>query len=250
MTARELPEEDVARVGISPRTLDEDHIVVQLSTGQRALPLLDGSSGLHAATPLALSAKRALDVVGSLLLLVALAPLFLVLAIGVKFSSTGPVLYWSPRVGKDGAALLLPKFRSMYVDAEERLQTLIPLNEAAGPVFKMREDPRVTPLGRFLRKASLDELPQLFTVLKGDMSLVGPRPPLEAEVAAYSPLERQRLSVKPGLTCIWQVSGRSDIDFDTWVEMDLDYIRHWTPSMDLRILLWTIPAVVTGRGAY
>lgn len=214
------------------------------------MPLLDGSSGLHAAHPLALGVKRALDVTLSAALLLSLSPLFVILALAVKLSSPGPVLYWSRRVGRDGATLMLPKFRSMYVDAEERLHRLIPLNEASGPVFKMRDDPRVTPIGRLLRKSSLDELPQLVTVLKGHMSLVGPRPPLESEAATYTPLERQRLSVKPGLTCIWQVSGRSDVDFHTWVEMDLDYIRTWSLGLDFRILVQTVPAVATARGAY
>ena len=142
------------------------------------------------------------------------------------------------------------KFRSMKVEAHEDRDEILHLNELEGPVFKIRDDPRVTRVGRAIRKLSIDELPQLLNVLAGDMSLVGPRPPLPEEYETYGPRERQRLAVKPGITCIWQVSGRSDLDFETWVDMDLEYIEGWTIRQDLKLLVLTIPAVLSGRGAY
>lgn len=228
----------------------DERIVVHLPTTAPPLPLLDGSTGLLAASQWQLAVKRSLDIVVAAIALVVLSPVFLFLAIGVKLSSPGPVFYWSHRVGRDETPLRIPKFRSMYVDAEERLAALIWFNEVSGPVFKIRDDPRMTEFGRFMRRFSFDEVPQFYNVLKGDMTLVGPRPPLPAEVETYTPLQRQRLYVKPGLTCIWQVSGRSDLDFETWMAMDLDYIRGWTPMSDLQLLAKTLPAVATGKGAY
>lgn len=194
--------------------------------------------------------KRAMDIVGSALVLTLFTPVMLLTSLAILATSPGRVLFVQERLGRDGRPFRMLKFRSMYEDAEARRAELADLNECAGPVFKVRRDPRVTPVGRLLRKLSLDELPQLVNVLRGDMSLVGPRPPLPQEYAFYGPRERQRLAVKPGLTCIWQVSGRSDLDFDTWVEMDLAYIRDWSLRLDIRLLLQTIPAVVSGRGAY
>jgi lipopolysaccharide/colanic/teichoic acid biosynthesis glycosyltransferase len=143
----------------------------------------------------------------------------------------------------------LYKFRTMVENAHQRRQELLHLNEMSGPTFKLRRDPRVTAIGRILRKFSLDELPQLLNVLRGDMSLVGPRPPIPEEVAEYTPWQRRRLSMKPGLTCLWQISGRNEVDFNRWIELDLEYIDSWTPLLDLKILLKTIPVVLSGRGA-
>jgi lipopolysaccharide/colanic/teichoic acid biosynthesis glycosyltransferase len=194
--------------------------------------------------------KRSLDVAGSLVLLLLLLPVLLVTAAAIKVSSRGPVLYVHKRIGRGGKPFRMLKFRSMRVQAHEDREDILHLNQAAGPVFKIREDPRITKVGHLIRKLSIDELPQLVNVLLGDMSLVGPRPPLPEEYATYGARERRRMAVTPGLTCIWQVSGRSDVDFDTWVEMDLDYIESWNLRRDLKILLATVPAVVSGRGAY
>lgn len=208
------------------------------------------AGGLLVAAPRELLAKRVLDIVVAVVALTLLAPLMLVVAVMVSMSSRGPALYVQERIGRDGRSINFPKFRSMYVGADERREELHGANEADGPVFKIRQDPRITPIGRILRKFSLDELPQLLSVVRGDMSLVGPRPPLPNEVAAYDDRERARLAVTPGLTCIWQVSGRSDLCFDEWVDMDLAYIRGWSLALDVRILLLTLPAVISGRGAY
>lgn len=208
------------------------------------------ADGLCGASTRQRAFKRALDVVGALVLLVVLSPVMLIVAIAVACTSRGPVLYHQPRVGREGNLFDFYKFRTMYRDSDVVRLELAEQNEATGPVFKIRKDPRITPVGRVLRKLSLDELPQLVSVLNGTMSLVGPRPPLPTEVEHYTKRELHRLSVKPGLTCIWQISGRSDIGFEQWIDMDLDYIRTWTPSMDVKILLLTIPAVILGRGAY
>jgi lipopolysaccharide/colanic/teichoic acid biosynthesis glycosyltransferase len=172
------------------------------------------------------------------------------IAVLTKTTSRGPGLYRSKRVGRDGEEFTLYKFRSMYDGAADERTSLAKHNEQSGPVFKMRDDPRITPLGRLLRKVSADELPQLVNVLSGKMSLVGPRPALPEEVAQYGIRASQRLAVKPGITCIWQVSGRSTIDFDTWIEMDVEYIRSWTLFRDISLLIRTVPAVLSGRGAY
>jgi exopolysaccharide biosynthesis polyprenyl glycosylphosphotransferase len=194
--------------------------------------------------------KRIIDVIVAFCGLVLAAPVLLVAAIAVKLDSPGPVLYRQPRLGKDGRPFVMLKLRSMTQDATQLQAALAHANEAIGPVFKIRSDPRITRVGRFIRKTSIDELPQLWHVLLGDMSLVGPRPPIPEEVARYEPWQRERLAVKPGLTCTWQVSGRSDIPFERWVQMDIDYIRHRNLWLDLKILLQTIPAVLSGRGAY
>jgi exopolysaccharide biosynthesis polyprenyl glycosylphosphotransferase len=199
--------------------------------------------------PLQSRLKRALDLAASAAGLLALSPLLIAIAAAIKLASPGPVLFRQVRVGRFGARFVMYKFRSMRVDAEAQLVGLRERNEQGGPVFKMRRDPRVTPIGRILRRFSLDELPQLFNVLIGDMSLVGPRPPLPAEVAQYEPWQRRRLSVRPGLTCIWQVEGRNDIGFLEWMYLDMLYVDEWSFAGDLRLLLRTIPAVATGRGA-
>ena len=204
---------------------------------------------LHRAWQLRL--KRLIDIIGALVALVILSPVLGVTALAVACTSPGPVFFRQERVGHLGKRFSFIKFRSMYIDAEERRAEYEALNEhSSGPIFKIRNDPRMTPVGRIIRKLSLDELPQFFHVLSGTMSLVGPRPPLPAEVAKYRPHEYARLLAKPGLTCIWQVSGRSDLDFDTWVEMDIDYISQWSLWLDLKLLVKTVPAVLSGRGAY
>lgn len=213
-------------------------------------PALDLDSGLLAASPLQLLAKRALDITLSLVALLLLLPVFLITSLLIATTSRGPIFYVQERVGRGGMPFRMLKFRSMYADAHERKAELAALNEASGPVFKVRKDPRVTPVGRWIRKLSIDELPQLINVLRGEMSLVGPRPPLPEEYATYDALALRRLLVTPGLTCIWQVSGRSNIDFDQWVEMDVEYIRSWSIGLDLKLLVKTIPAVLSGHGAY
>jgi lipopolysaccharide/colanic/teichoic acid biosynthesis glycosyltransferase len=174
----------------------------------------------------------------------------LLCAVAVKLDSPGAVFFRQVRLGKDARPFPMLKFRSMTDGAHAERAALADANHMDGPVFKVRSDPRVTRVGRFMRKASLDELPQLWHVLIGDMSLVGPRPPIPEEVAHYEPWQRERLAVKPGLTCTWQVSGRSDIPFEQWVKMDIDYVRNRSLGLDLKLLLATIPAVITGRGAY
>jgi exopolysaccharide biosynthesis polyprenyl glycosylphosphotransferase len=206
--------------------------------------------GLLGASWWQLAIKRAIDILLSMVAIVILAPLLLAVAILVKASSRGSVFYVQQRVGRGGEPFRMIKFRSMYVDAHDRRDEHTEHNIHEGPIFKIRDDPRVTSVGRVIRRLSIDELPQLFNVLKGDMSLVGPRPPLPEEFLDYTERERQRLLVKPGVTCIWQVSGRSDLDFQTWIDMDLEYIGSWSLRLDLKLLAKTVPAVITGRGAY
>jgi exopolysaccharide biosynthesis polyprenyl glycosylphosphotransferase len=214
---------------------------------------LDGTPLLSFATTptsqLKLMLKRTLDVaVASLLLLIAI-PIVGMIALVIKLTSGGNVLFRQTRCGLNGRFFTLYKFRTMVEDAEERRRELMHLNEMNGPVFKLRSDPRVTAFGRFLRRFSLDELPQLWNVLRGDMSLVGPRPPIPEEVAQYQRWQRRRLAMKPGMTCLWQVSGRNNLDFDRWMQLDLEYIDSWSPTLDFKILLKTIPAVLSGKGA-
>jgi exopolysaccharide biosynthesis polyprenyl glycosylphosphotransferase len=194
--------------------------------------------------------KRVLDIVGSIVLLALLSPLLLVIALIVKFSSPGPIIYKQKRVGKGGVAFPFYKFRSMYKDADKRLAELMGANEKEGPIFKIKDDPRITPIGKFLRKYSLDELPQLFNVLKGDMSLVGPRPPIPREVEQYDDNAFRRLSVPPGITCLWQICGRSDTSFDEWMALDALYVEQMSFWLDLKILMKTPTAVIRGDGAY
>lgn len=194
--------------------------------------------------------KRVIDIVGSLAGLTIAAPVMLVTALAIKLDSPGTVFHRQTRLGKDGRPFTMLKLRSMTPEAAQGRTALVEANEMEGPVFKIRSDPRVTRVGKIIRKASIDELPQLWHVLCGEMSLVGPRPPIPEEVARYKPWQRERLAAKPGLTCTWQVSGRSDIPFEEWVQMDIDYIRQGDLVLDLKLLLLTIPAVITGRGAY
>lgn len=194
--------------------------------------------------------KRALDTTVALGALVATSPIMIGTALAVKLDSPGPIFFKQTRVGKWGETFGCYKFRSMYIDAEARKALLMKQNEADGPVFKMKNDPRITRVGRIIRKLSIDELPQLFNVLKGEMSLVGPRPPVPKEVAQYTVEQMRRLDVTPGITGLQQVSGRSDLNFKRWVELDLQYISEQSFAKDIEILLRTIPAVLTGRGAY
>lgn len=198
-----------------------------------------------------LLAKRMIDLVASLFGILVLSPLLLAAAIAIKTTSKGPALFVQMRSGQHGRPFRMFKFRSMYSGAEQRRQELQSLNQMSGPVFKLDRDPRITPLGRWLRKFSIDELPQLFNVFVGHMSLVGPRPLPVYEVENFAnPAQRRRLSVKPGLTCLWQISGRNDVkEFETWVKLDLKYIDNWSIWLDLKILLGTIPVVLFGRGA-
>jgi exopolysaccharide biosynthesis polyprenyl glycosylphosphotransferase len=196
------------------------------------------------------SLKRALDVTVASVMIVFASPIMIVTAIAIRLNSPGPILFRQIRVGKDGEHFPCYKFRSMYIDAEQRLKDLMAKNEADGPVFKMKNDPRITSVGRVIRKLSIDELPQLFNVLKGEMSLVGPRPALPSEVAKYTYEQIGRLHAIPGITGLQQVSGRSDIDFKRWVELDLQYISEQSLWNDLGILLKTIPAVIFSKGAY
>jgi exopolysaccharide biosynthesis polyprenyl glycosylphosphotransferase len=201
-------------------------------------------------TKIAHSLKRILDVVVACVALTLLSPVLLGVAIPVRLDSPGPIFFKQTRVGKWGQLFGCYKFRSMYVDAEQRKAELMAHNEADGPVFKMKHDPRITRVGRVIRKLSMDELPQLLNVLRGEMSLVGPRPPVPKEVAQYQFDQRRRLDAAPGITGLQQVSGRSDLDFKTWVELDLQYIAQQSFWNDLKILVMTVPAVVLGKGAY
>ncbi|HEX2937811.1 MAG TPA: exopolysaccharide biosynthesis polyprenyl glycosylphosphotransferase [Ruminiclostridium sp.] len=194
--------------------------------------------------------KRLADILLSVLALVVLSPLFLITAIAIKFDSKGSTFYSQLRVGEKGRTFHMYKFRSMCADADKQLENLKSLNERDGPVFKIANDPRVTRVGHFIRRTSIDELPQLINIIKGDMSIVGPRPPLLNEVKQYTLYQMQRLSVKPGLTCYWQISGRSNISFDEWVELDRKYIKESSLWTDFKIIVRTVPAVLFGRGAY
>jgi exopolysaccharide biosynthesis polyprenyl glycosylphosphotransferase len=194
--------------------------------------------------------KRLFDIAVSGLGILVLSPFFLAIALVIKFNSPGGVFFRQKRVGLNGRVFTLFKFRTMVKGAEEKLGDLLHRNEMNGPVFKMRNDPRLTSVGGFLRKSSLDEFPQLWNVFKGNMSLIGPRPPLPTEVSKYQPWQRRRLSMRPGITCLWQANGRNKIvDFDQWMRLDLEYIDNWSIWLDIKILFKTIPVVLTGSGA-
>ncbi len=208
----------------------------------KAADLLEGRLGYR-------FVKRLFDIVFSLLVFALLWWLFLVVAVAIKLDSPGPVLFNQERVGKDGRTFKMYKFRSMFKDAEDRLESLQSLNEKDGPVFKIKHDPRVTRVGRFIRKTSLDELPQFLNVLLGNMSIVGPRPALSREVCQYTPYERQRLLVKPGITCYWQTRrNRDDIGFDEWVALDLLYIKQCSVWADFKLIIQTVGVVLTAQG--
>ena len=195
--------------------------------------------------------KRLMDIILALFAIICGSPVFLLTALLVKVTSPGPIIFSQTRVGRFGRHFKFYKFRSMYIDAEARKAELMKHNESSdGVIFKMKRDPRITPVGRFIRKFSIDELPQLFNVLLGDMSLVGPRPPLPSEVRTYSLEERKRLNITPGITCIWQVSGRSELPFSKQIALDKEYIASRSAWKDFLILLKTIPAILTGKGAW
>lgn len=193
--------------------------------------------------------KRFFDICISFAALVVLSPLLLVIAILIYLEDKGPVIYSQTRIGKDGRAFKLYKFRSMCVDADEKLKDLQKLNERDGPVFKIRDDPRVTKIGKFIRKTCIDELPQLVNIIKGDMSIVGPRPPLPNEVEQYNSYQKQRLLVVPGLTCYWQIQKGEETTFDEWVELDLKYIKERSILLDFRLILLTFKVTLSGKGA-
>lgn len=196
------------------------------------------------------NAKRTFDLVFALMVLPFIFPILVVTAIAVRLESEGPIIFRQKRIGKWGKTFTCYKFRSMYKDAEVRKAALMHMNEADKVVFKIKNDPRITRVGRFIRKASIDELPQIFNVIKGDMSLVGPRPPVPGEVANYKYDQLRRLDATPGITGLQQVKGRSTLDFKTWVELDVQYIRDYSLFSDIKILIMTIPAVISARGAY
>jgi exopolysaccharide biosynthesis polyprenyl glycosylphosphotransferase len=223
------------KIGRSRIERIEDEMVVTIDTGSMMGPTV--------------VVKRAFDIVMSLALVIILAPLFAVIACVIRFSSPGPILFVQERVGLNKRRFRLCKFRTMVPDAEAKLVELESQNEVKGPAFKIKKDPRVTPVGRFLRKTSLDELPQLVNVLRGDMSLVGPRPlPVRDYRGFTEDWHRRRFSVRPGITCLWQVGGRNSITFERWMELDMQYIDQWSLSLDFKILLKTIPAVLKGSG--
>ncbi len=206
---------------------------------------------VYRATPYrytAMAFKRVADIIGGIILVILSSPVMAAAAIAVKAGSRGPVLFKQIRSGRNGRRFMLYKFRTMSCDAEQKKASLWKRNEMSGPVFKIKDDPRVTRIGKYLRKYSVDELPQLFNVLAGDMSLVGPRPPLPSEVLGYEPWQRRKLSVRPGLTCLWQVNGRNAIDFSDWMRLDLEYIDSWSLTLDMKILARTIPTVLKGSG--
>jgi exopolysaccharide biosynthesis polyprenyl glycosylphosphotransferase len=195
--------------------------------------------------------KRLIDIAGAIFLMIVLSPIFALIGLLIRLDSPGSVLFKQTRIGKWEIPFQMYKFRSMYIDAEARKVALAKQNEMEGGViFKMKHDPRITRVGRYIRRASIDELPQLWNVLRGDMSLVGPRPPVPSEVSQYTLSDRRRLEAKPGITCVWQVSGRSEIPFEQQVELDFAYIESQSVWMDIKLLLKTIPAVLFGRGAY
>jgi exopolysaccharide biosynthesis polyprenyl glycosylphosphotransferase len=232
------------------------HVSMDIFPHVLARPVLEEMDGIPLlsftttpSNPLQLVVKRAIDLTVSLLLSAVTLPLQVLAAFAIKLSSPGPVYFRQTRCGLNGRHFMLLKFRTMQAGSEERLHEISHLNEMSGPVFKASKDPRLTAVGRVLRRLSIDELPQLWNVIRGDMSLVGPRPPLPEEVSHYQPWQHRRLSMKPGITCLWQISGRNDLDFDRWMALDLKYIDTWSPMLDLKILLKTVPAVLSGRGA-
>jgi exopolysaccharide biosynthesis polyprenyl glycosylphosphotransferase len=232
------------------------HVSLDIFPHVLARPVLEELDGIPLlsftttpSNPGQLVAKRLIDLTLALALFLVTLPIQAIAALAILLTSGSPIFFRQVRCGLNGRLFTLPKFRTMARGSEERLSEIAHLNEMTGPVFKASRDPRSTPVGRILRRLSIDELPQLWSVIVGNMSLVGPRPPLPEEVSHYEPWQRRRLSMKPGLTCLWQVSGRSELDFDRWMALDLKYIDTWSPLLDLKILLKTVPAVLSGRGA-
>lgn len=194
--------------------------------------------------------KRVFDLVLASIALILLVPIIPLIAVMIRLDTPGPILFKQDRVGKNGRAFKFYKFRSMHTGAEQHKKDVEGLNEQDGPVFKVRTDPRITSVGKFLRRSSLDEIPQIFNVFRGEMSIVGPRPPLPSEVEHYQPWHRRRLEVTPGITCLWQISGRSHLSFNEWMRLDVEYLKQRSLKTDLLILVRTIPAVVARKGAY
>jgi exopolysaccharide biosynthesis polyprenyl glycosylphosphotransferase len=240
-----------AQAGVRPRIVPD---LFQMSLSMvdmqnvAGIPMLTPSD--TQLSPWARLFKRGIDVLGSALGLLIMSPLLAVVALAIRLDSPGPVIFSQPRVGRDGRLFEVFKFRTMVKDADQIKDQMRHLNEAQGPMFKIRDDPRITRVGRFLRRTSLDELPQFWNTLRGDMSLVGPRPALPEEVAGYADWHRKRLSTAPGITGLWQISGRSDLTFEEMVLLDIYYIENWSPLLDLSILLRTVPRVIAGSGAY
>ena len=242
-------------IGIKVRVMPDFQIQKIKFYPRRATVFIDYFFGLPtlavsstSANELGLLVKNFIDYTGAAVGMVVLAPVFLIIAILIKATSTGPVFFDQERCGLNGRRFLVRKFRTMYECAEDERKMLEKDNEMDGPVFKMKNDPRITSVGYFLRKTSLDELPQLINVLRGEMSLVGPRPPIPEEVERYQLWQRRRLSMKPGITCIWQVSGRNNTSFEEWMNMDLEYIDNWSPFLDLKLLFLTIKEVIKCSG--
>jgi exopolysaccharide biosynthesis polyprenyl glycosylphosphotransferase len=226
---------DLKRPRSSPDEIDGDHYVATYAEDRDWWPLV---------------VKRILDTTFSVILLILFAPLFAVVALLIKFSSDGPVLFRQERMGVNKRRFMIVKFRTMVPNAEKMMAELEGQNEVSGPVFKIKKDPRITPIGKILRRTSVDELPQLFNVLKGDMSLVGPRPlPVRDYEGFSADWQRRRFSVRPGITCLWQVSGRSSIPFEQWMKLDLQYLDEWSLWLDVKILAQTVSAVLRGSGA-
>jgi len=255
------PASEWARFAPVLETLREVGLAVRVAPrallGRTGAPRAESLLGLptlvlaaERAGPRGLALKRALDLAGAIVALALVAPVAAAVALAVLACDGRPVLFRQVRIGRNGRRFVLLKFRTMVADAESRRRQLLDRNEAGGPAFKLRSDPRVTPLGAWLRRLSLDELPQLCNVLRGDMSFVGPRPPLPEEVERYEPWQRRRLRMPPGLTGPAQVRGRSELPFEEWVRLDLEYVERWSLGLDARILLRTIPAVLSGRGAF
>ncbi len=243
--------EECLEAGVRPRLVPD---MYQMSLSGVAVEEVAGIPMLSPyetrLSPSAATMKRGTDVLGSALLLLVLSPLLLLVAVLIRLDSPGPAIFSQLRVGRGGRTFHVYKFRSMVQNADALKEAMRDLNEAAGPMFKIRDDPRVTRVGRVLRKTSIDELPQLWNVLRGDMSLVGPRPALPEEVAGYREWHRMRLNAAPGITGLWQISGRSDLPFDDMVLLDLYYIENWTPLLDFSIMVRTVPKILFGEGAY
>jgi lipopolysaccharide/colanic/teichoic acid biosynthesis glycosyltransferase len=210
---------------------------------------VSGGAAIHD-PPAYAAGKRTFDLAVGIFVFGLVIPIFPLIALMIKLDSPGPVFYRQERVGRGGRLFRFYKFRSMYREADRRLPELQERNEQDGPVFKIKADPRITPVGQFLRRSSMDEIPQIINVLRGEMSIVGPRPPLPVEVARYQPWHRRRLEVKPGITCLWQIAGRSHIGFDEWMRLDMEYLRTRSLRTDAMIFLKTLPAVMARRGAY
>jgi lipopolysaccharide/colanic/teichoic acid biosynthesis glycosyltransferase len=224
--------------------------LVQLETKARHEDTGVGTGEVLHDTPGYVAGKRLFDLAIGSLVFVLVIPVVPLIALMIKFDSPGPVFYRQDRVGRGGRPFRFYKFRSMYREADRRRAELETKNEQQGPVFKIKSDPRITPVGQFLRRSSMDEIPQILNVLRGEMSIVGPRPPLPVEVARYQPWHRRRLDVKPGITCLWQIAGRSQIGFDEWMRLDMEYLRTRSLRTDLAIFVKTLPAVMARRGAY